>query len=249
MKIIDIHCHILHDIDDGAESISEAKEMLECAQQQGITQIIATPHYSSNIAAIYDLRFKELTLLAKNYNIKIHKGCEYDISYLSSSKFDSKILNIIDHQFVLIDFVNNLVTDNHIQSIYNLKIQGYSVVIAHPERLFSNKDIDVLEQLREEGCYFQINASSIIKLRGKKSFLFAKNLLENGMCHLIASDAHNNNRRKINMQSAYQKIKKFYGIDIANKLFFDNPKLLIENKQLHQIIIKKTFFQKIIDLF
>ncbi len=240
--MIDIHCHILPNFDDGAKDEEASLAMLQQAANQGVDTIVVTPHYRDDCLEEYQTKFEQLVKQASELNIKLLRGFEYDMSYLMHEKHEI-LFQILDCNFVLIDFVNDFVTEQHLQLIDNLLTQ-YKVVIAHPERLFGSDDIAMLRELKEKGCYLQINARSLLSKAHKPTLKFAHRLMRENLIHLVGSDAHDNVHRTINNKTAYDEITKRYGSTVADALFIENNKLLLEDKEVPVVELNLSFWSK-----
>jgi protein-tyrosine phosphatase len=228
--MIDIHSHILHGIDDGARSFEKSIEMLNAAKQDGITSIITTPHYSSGIYGKMLERLEKLRPEAAKLDIELHPGCEYDFSSLS--RLESLISVGNDNKYVLIDFCSSFLSPMTKNFLFEWQSRGYTIIIAHPERLFSKSEIPVLKDFVESDIYFQLNAGSFRGDYGRGAKRMAKLLLKNGLCHFIGSDAHS--IRNYNGQIPYcrKHITKRYGADMEKVIFEKNPSRLLAGNTL-----------------
>jgi protein-tyrosine phosphatase len=228
--MIDIHSHILNAIDDGARSFEKSIEMLNAAKQDGITTIITTPHYSSNIEEKIRERLEKLRPEAAKIDIELYSGCEYDFSSLS--RLDSLISVGNDRKYVLIDFCSSFLSPMTKNFLFEWQSRGYTIIIAHPERLFSKAEIPVLKDFTEADIYFQLNAGSFLGDYGRRAKRMARRLLKSGLCHFIASDAHS--IRNYNGQIPYCRkyIAKRYGTDMEKVIFEENPERMLAGKPL-----------------
>lgn len=236
--MIDIHNHILYHMDDGSSSIEETKKMLHIAVKEGITSIIATPHYiiGSNGYVLHELnaRYREVCELIEQEQlpIKLYLGNELFADAMLTDKLvegDCHTLN--KSQYVLIEFSPG--TSEHIVEtiIYNVVLKGYRPIIAHPERTFNRKNhMELLRDLIRKGCYIQVNGGSIKGLYGDEIRKFAHALLKYKMVHFVASDAHTSRRRAPKLKRAYDMVKNGYGEAYANRLFIENGQQVIQHE-------------------
>ncbi len=195
---IDIHSHILPGIDDGAKNIEESLELISEMKKLGFSKIIGTPH-------IYQGLFDNTNLsIKKSYNklynktqdgIKINYAAEYllDNTIISKSK-NSKLLTIKDN-YVLVElsFFSQPLNLNEI--IFEATINGYILVLAHPERyryFFDN--MNDLTNLKKKGILFQANLLSLTDYYGKDVNRFLKKLMKLEMIDFFGSDFHNMNQ-------------------------------------------------------
>ncbi|MDM5329831.1 CpsB/CapC family capsule biosynthesis tyrosine phosphatase [Neobacillus sp. CF12] len=237
--MIDIHCHILPAVDDGAQSLSDSIGMAKKAVEQGIHTIVASPHhknsrYENPKQEIID-RVKELNeaLRLEKVDLEVIPGQEVRIYGEMLQGFEmGEILPVNHTPYVLVEFPSNHVPRYTEKLFYDLQTKGLIPVIVHPER---NQEIiersDLLYQLVKKGALTQVTASSISGDFGKKIKNFSLQLIEANLTHFIASDAHNITSRSFKMREALAVIGKKYGSDIVY-MFEENSSLVIEGKHV-----------------
>jgi protein-tyrosine phosphatase len=241
LSMIDLHCHILPGVDDGAHSLSDSLNMARKAVEQGIHTIVATPHHRNNRfenrkPSIID-RVEELNtiLIEEKIDVKILPGQEVRLhgEILEGYKA-GEILPVNHTPYVLVEFPSNHVPRYAEKLFYDLQMNGLIPVIVHPER---NQEIiersDLLYQLVKKGALTQITAASINGDFGKKIKNFSLQLVEANLTHFIASDAHNVTNRSFKMSEAYDLIEKKYGIEMVY-YFEENAATLIEGKHVYK---------------
>jgi len=186
--IIDIHCHILPNLDDGPSSLQEATAMLEEAIKVGISEIVATPHliWGDNLLSEEQVR-NTIEQLPKT--IKIHGGAEVPLMEAASLLEEGKLITA--GKMVLLDTPPLGKLPALEQLVFKLILKRLTPVIAHPERNSSFvSDRKRLEHLKDMGALFQINGSSLTGFMGKDAKKAAEKLMEWGIGDIIASDAH-----------------------------------------------------------
>lgn len=251
--MVDIHCHILPGIDDGAPDLSESIKMARKAVEQGIHTIVATPHHLNNQfenpKQQIIVREEELNRVfqIEKIDVKILPGQETRIYGEMLAGYEAgEIQTINNTQYVLVEFSSSHVPRYTEQLFYDLQMNGLVPVIVHPER---NQQImehpEVLYQLVKKGALTQITAASVAGDFGKKIKNFSLQLIEANLTHFIASDAHNTSRRTFRMKEAFDVIQAKYGSDYVY-LFSENAELIIEGghvyKEIPERIQKKKFF-------
>ena len=206
--MIDIHSHIVFDVDDGPKSIEESKKLLREAYSQGVRTIVSTSHRRKGMFETPEEK------IATNFLKKL-------------------IPTLNDSRYALIEFsMNTPYRDMH-KGLSNILMLGITPVIAHIERYdaLENNEKRVRE-LIDMGCYTQVNSSHVLKpkLFGE-TYKFMKKraqyFLERDLVHVIASDMHNLDHRPPHMEEAYDIIAKKYSEDKAKELFKDNPRKII----------------------
>lgn len=251
--MIDLHCHILHGIDDGARDLSESVRMAKKAVEQGIRTIVATPHHLNNRyenpkqSIIDRVRKLNQVLLEEKIDLNVLPGQETRIYGEMVEGYEiGEILPINHTQYVLVEFSSGHVPRYTEKLFYDLQTKGLIPVIVHPER---NQEIierpELLYQLVKKGALTQVTAASICGDFGKKIKSFSLQLIEANLTHFIASDAHNTSNRTFKMREAFDMVQAKYGNDMVY-LFEENAELVIEGshvyKEVPERIKKKKFF-------
>jgi protein-tyrosine phosphatase len=198
--ITDIHNHILPGIDDGAQNVEDSIGLLEKFREIGITKFIATPHIMNDyypntpetINNALDLLSIEINKSESLKNTEIQFAAEYmmDQSFLDLIE-NTKLLTLKDNM-VLVEMSYFQAPINLNEILFKLQTSGYKPVLAHPERyaFYHSKDLSKYEELKNRGCYFQMNTLSLTPHYGSNMQKIASKLLENGMIDFIGSDTH-----------------------------------------------------------
>ncbi|MGL5820112.1 MAG: tyrosine-protein phosphatase [Sarcina sp.] len=214
--MIDIHSHIIPNIDDGAKSIEIAISMLKKAQVSGTQKIVLTPHYYKGKFMTPIEKIKELTLEVQklcdehDIYIKVYFGQEvFFTKYILEDLKEGIIGTINDSRYMLIEFdPEDLDREEAIEELYELKIRGITPIIAHPERykIFQDKP-NKINLFIEEGYLFQLNAGSINGIFGKEAKKVAEKYLKNNIYSFIGSDGHSNRTRTTDISKHIQRIE------------------------------------------
>lgn len=222
--MIDIHCHLLYGVDDGAKSLEESKAMLREAKRQGIKAIILTPHYRRGMFP-FDLEqifqnYIEVRKYAERVGIRLLLGTEYHmnddcIQYLSSGR----CLTLAGSSYVLTEYSYETEYAYIRNMTQKLLSNGYIPVIAHVERYRCLvEDIENVEELRSIGAYIQVNADAILGLDGRKTKKYTKQLLKEELIDMVASDSHGIEHRVCHMAQCREYISKKYGEKTARRV-------------------------------
>lgn len=232
--MIDIHCHILPGIDDGAKDLPEALALLRMAIDDGITRMVLTPHLHigrfDNTNAVIEPEYLALKQAA------IDEGLTIELAFSAEVRLDSDILALIvtgklpmygvvdGQQFMLLELPHSHIPVGSEELVKFLKHNKITPVIAHPER---NRDLlkspHKIKQFSRLGCWFQITAGSIVGQFGEKCQQLALYYLEQGLIDVVASDAHNIKRRPPILSTARMRVVELLGEQQAQQLFYDNP--------------------------
>lgn len=235
---IDIHSHILPGIDDGAENIEEALKMLRCAAQEGITQMIATPHfhYRRGHASAEKVR-ETLDKLQSAANreklpIKLYAGNElYYTHELLEQVKEGRVLTLAESDYILLEFSTASEPRKIQNAVYEFLSEGYSPVIAHIERYQAFlENTEFAEEIAKMGAYYQLNASSLTETFGWRLKKFAKHMLQEGLVQFVATDAHDSSLRKPAYGKAEEWLVKKIGKTETQKLFVENPEKILQNE-------------------
>jgi protein-tyrosine phosphatase len=228
---VDIHSHILYGLDDGARTLEDSVAMLELAALSGTTDIVATPHangrYSFN-PALVDERIAELSARTA---VRIHRGCDFHLQFdnIEDAVAHPDKYTINHHSYLLVEFPDLSVFGNTEAVLLRLLDAGLVPIISHPERHPQlPRMLDDLARWIEIGCYVQVTAASYTGLFGKPAKACAQELLERGLTHFVASDAHDAKRRTPDLNEAYSLLSDRWGEDRIRPLFVENPAAAVE---------------------
>jgi len=235
--MVDIHCHILPETDDGAVSLEESVEMCRMAAADGITTIVATPHMFDGVHQTPDretiLRKIDEVTAANGGCVEIVPGGEvrYSHEIFQEAEVPNTRIKINGSSYMLLEFAFQMVPPNIEMTIFQMLNAGLTPVIAHPER---NKRLqqhpEILATLIERGAFSQLDAGSLTKSFGPESYNTAKRLLEAGMAHFIATDAHHKERRRPILSAAVATAAEIVGEEYARAMVEDNPAALIKDR-------------------
>ena len=239
--MIDIHCHILPDFDDGASSLEEALEMARMAVLSGVTEIIATPHFRGETdfldqKSVIDRHFQMLADAVKRENIplRLHSGAEIlclpETVELATKK---QLPTLGQTQYVLTEFYfdeSYAYMDDMLSEIARC---GYKPVVAHPERYgVIQHDPRLLHRWARLGYVLQLNKGSVLGAFGPRADETANEILGMGLAHLFASDAHRSHSRTPHMGALCHWVDTFCDAGYAAILLSENPRRLLRNQPM-----------------
>jgi protein-tyrosine phosphatase len=236
--MIDIHCHILPGVDDGAADLSEAVKMAEIALADGIAGIVATPHIKEPLIDRQSLSIchEELTtrLEKRLIPVDIFLGGEVSV-YLDSSVFNFYTIN--GTKYILIELPSGHLPKNTGETLFNLIVNGFRPIIAHPERNFSIlKKPDILFDWLDMQVLVQITAGSITGMFGPDTKACARFLLQKGVVSFMASDAHSAGHRRPVLSAGVQAASRIIGGKEALKLVTTNPEAMLAGEPIPQFL-------------
>lgn len=238
--MVDIHSHILPDLDDGPSTVEESLELAHGAFNAGTRTLVATPHVLNcmNLAnnSQINRKFKEFkTLLQEKLpDLTLLLGTEiyFQPNLSQYANYDAATLNGT-RRYILVEFPLGDIPKQYERELAALARFGLTPVIAHPERnaLVIGKPA-LAGKMVEAGGILQMNAGSLTGLFGSTVRKVAQNLLKKGWVHVIASDAHDPVKRGPDLRKAVAEAAEIIGAAAAGRLVADNPRLLLEGKTL-----------------
>lgn len=235
--MIDIHSHLISNVDDGAKSPEETIELIKEAREAGITDIILTPHYIINS---YEQNAETLILLkdklqqiinSENINVNLHIGMEvYITDNLVEILKQNKILTLAGSKYLLMELPLNTNVQYLDMVIFRLIENNIIPIIAHPERYkFVQEDSSKVRELIDSGCLIQSNIGSILGIYGKKAKKTIKYLLKNDLINFIATDTHRKNTIYPLLEKGIKKIEKITGKEKVKELTNLNAQRILNN--------------------
>ena len=240
---VDLHTHILPAVDDGAEDVSEAIQMLQIAAANGTTDIVLTPHYlargmrstqmsKADLERMFGL-FKEVA--AQNFpKLNLYMGAEvFGVNNIEEVIADGQLITLNNTEYCLVEFGFH----DHLQRALGVldarARDGYKPIVAHPERyeFIQDQPRDVFRML-DKGALLQVNHTSLEGLSGIEAQDVAMLLIENNLAMCISSDAHSTFQRTPDLSEAYEFISSTFSPEYAEDLFFNNPKAILKGKRV-----------------
>lgn len=236
MKFVDLHIHLLYGSDDGAKDEKKMREILDAAYADGTRIICATPHFHPGFfgdnrersAAAFDRlkeyakKYDDLTLCLGN-ELRFSPGC---VGWLE--KGQCRTLN--QSHYVLVDFLENEKADIIMEAMFKILNTGYHPVLAHVERYEKfHHDLREVKALKEMGVLLQIDAWSPFGGWNFGSKMRSRRLLKEGYADLVASDAHDIDKRPPQMSTCYRYVIEKCGKEYAQQLFWGNPIKILQD--------------------
>lgn len=231
ISMIDIHCHILPDIDDGASSFDEAIAMAKIAAADGIAAIVATPHLNDTLYNPVEIsrRVSWLNHLLRleNIPVTVMPGCEVSVLFDAEQ---AKGFTLNDTSYILLEFQRTHISRNVGDILNQFVNKGFKPIVTHPERnpsVVANPNI-LLDALKErEHCYVQITAGSLTGEFGREVQQCSHHLLRSGVVDVIATDAHSSTNRKPMLSNGVKAAAEIVGAEAAQRMVFGTPAKII----------------------
>lgn len=240
--MIDMHNHILYGIDDGCKTIEESIETIKNMKKIGFNTIVLTPHYieDSSFKANNNLKLQKLEilkeeLLKNNIDVNLFLGNEIFINEsINELIINKEIRSINNTRYILIELPFNNQILNLDDYLYELKLKGYKIIIAHPERYTYFKDnYKEARKLYDSGVLFQVNYGSIIGQYGSSSLKLVKKLLKDDMVDFISTDIHKPSSSLFDkFDDIKYKIIKIIGEDKFKDISYNNILKVINDEDI-----------------
>ncbi len=236
LALVDIHSHILWDMDDGPAEMEQSIAMLQMATESGTTDIVATPH--SNYRYRYEPEKVRERIAALAAAVPggpaIHQGCEVHLSFdnVEAVIGDPRPFTINGGAYLLVEFPVSSIAGMG-RTLGMLLERGLIPIVAHPERnpLLQHLPDDFLECVAQ-GCRAQITAQSLLGRFGKSCEKAGWEMLERGLAHFVASDGHGTTDRVPRLDEAYAAAAKRLGEDDARRWFIDQPRAVLRDERV-----------------
>ncbi len=192
-----MHSHMIPGVDDGSDSVETSLELLRGFVDLGYKKIITTPHtrpdYFPNSQAELKAGLERLkpTLAAANLSIEVEMASEYFVDYEFLQQQDINNLLTFSGKHLLIELSTYQAPPNLFDTIFQLKIKGYQLILAHPERYgYYTSDFEQFEKLKDFGCQFQVNLLSLTGSYGKPTRDLAMKFFKQNMVDFLGTDMH-----------------------------------------------------------
>lgn len=224
--MIDLHCHILPGIDDGASDMEESLAMARMAVANGISHILATPHHQARGWVNEKKEVERLVnkvqeaIDAEGIPLTLFPGQEVRLYGELIQDIKADKIQFIDEedQYLLIEFPSTSVPSYAERLFYELQTMAVTPIVVHPERNRAiQEEPDKLRTLVDKGALAQLTGGSYIGEYGKDAQKMSKKLIDANLVHYIASDAHNTKTRKFYLKESYEALEKDYGSAFVEK--------------------------------
>jgi protein-tyrosine phosphatase len=244
--MIDIHCHLLPAVDDGAEDWDACLEMGRVAAADGINTIVATPHWPLNGDAPSAERVRELVAEvqqlydAEGIGIRVLPGHELVILPEAPEELvKGSVLGIAGTtRYVLLETPYHHLPFYLREIVFQIQSRGFTPVLAHPERnpVIQAKP-ETLRDYLDAGCLIQVTAGSITGRWGAPSKRAAEYLMRQGWCHVIASDAHSPNNRPPTLSEGVEAAAAVMGEEAARSAVTSVPAEIIAGQPVRIVSV------------
>ena len=242
--MIDLHSHILPDLDDGAATWEDSLEMARMAVADGIRTMVASPHLfrhrAVNLAeanpkgAILDkIREFKQKLAAAGLDLEILPGCDFPLCFEGLQLLENNEILTVNAggRFLLFEFPDSSLPPATEDICFRLTSKGIIPIITHPERHFIFMEMPrKLQRLIDLGCLVQLTAASLTGGFGRQVARAAREMLRKGYCHILASDAHSPSYRPPLLSKALEAASSLVGQARALAMVTTTPEKIIKGE-------------------
>ena len=236
--MIDLHCHRLPSIDDGASDLQISLQMARMFVADGVRVVACTPHILPGLyhntgpgirAAVAQLK---TALTQEGIELTLVSGSDAHIAgdFISGLK-TGRVLSLADSRYVLVEPPHHVAPPRLEQFFFDVQAAGYVPVLTHPERLtWINQHYAAIERLARAGVWMQITAGSLTGAFGKNARYWGERMLDEGIVHILATDAHDVSRRPPNLKRGFEHAAKRIGESEALHLVTTRPRGVLLNE-------------------
>ena len=254
--MIDVHSHVLPNIDDGSRSVEETANMLKEAHKNGFSGIICTPHYFEGYYEVQKNQVKAIIdALNRNiekqwHNFKLYQGNEIFLTnHFAEQIKKDRSSPMVNSGYILFEFPINDKPINIVGLVNQITDYGFIPIFAHPERYrYIQDDLSIINTLMENGVLLQCNYGSIIGQYGRKAEIIIKKLLQNDMVSFLGTDAHRQSTIYSRIRECTNEIYKIIKGEQFKEITETNPLKIINNEEIkpkEPRDLKLTFSEKI----
>lgn len=242
--MLDLHLHILANVDDGPASRDESAAMVQLAASLGYKRLVATPHLLEPLNADYVDRVIDerewLTSLAAESGIAMEAGFEVRVSPDIGARLESlEPITLAGSKTVLIELPFVGWPTYTEQALFDVTSAGFRPLLAHPERYAAAlENPSLIYTLHERGVLMQLTTGSLAGLFGKRSREVAEQFLRDGIVDVLASDAHSAGRRFVSVGEGLARANELVGSRRVAQLTNDNPEALLADTPLEAPVIE-----------
>lgn len=241
--MIDLHCHILPGIDDGAADVSVSLAMARAAVADGIEIQACTPHILPGLYANTGPRIRAATaelqarLDDEGVPLRLVVGADAHMTPDMASKLRSDAIpTLADTRYVLVEPPHHVAPPYFEGFFFDLLVAGYVPILTHPERLtWIEAHYPKMARLVAAGVWMQVTAGSLTGSFGRRPLYWAERMLNEGLVHILATDAHGADRRRPNLAAGRDAAARWVGAEEAERLVASRPRAILSDLPPSQI--------------
>lgn len=236
--MIDLHCHILPGIDDGAAALGVSLDMARASVADGVSVLACTPHI---LPGLYDnagpqiasaVQYLQDALEQEGVPLRLVTGADvHMVPDLIAGLRSGRIPSIAGSRYVLVEPPHHTAPPRLASFFFGLLVEGFVPILTHPERLnWLRHQYDTVRQLIRAGVWMQITSGSLTGAFGRNAQYWAHRMLDEGCVHILATDAHDTHRRPPDLSRGRDAAGARVGTEEAEHLVLTRALGVIENE-------------------
>lgn len=240
--VIDLHCHLLPGIDDGARDMSMSLAMARAFVDQGVEIVACTPHI---LPGLYHNTGPQISQAVAALRIALQ---EHDIPLQIVAGADNHVvpdfvgqlqrghlLTLANSRYVLVEPPHHVAPPQLDQMFFNILASGFCPILTHPERLsWIEQKYSLIRQLAAQGVWMQITCGSLRGAFGRRAQYWGEKMLDEGIVHLLATDAHDPQRRRPDLAEGRRLAERRVGATQAQHLVLTRPKAVVDDAPAYE---------------
>ncbi len=233
--MLDLHCHILPGIDDGAPDLTAALDIARAMVALGYTHIAPSPHTGGGVGgdvspALNETTRSQLTgaLGEAGIPLTLVANAEHCVGPILFDRLPQGATCIgPTSRWLLVELPWERIPQPE-QLLFRLQTKGYRLLLAHPER-YSYVDVDMVERLVERGVRMQVELGSFVDVYGDRARTRAEKMVEKGLVHVLASDIHRPKQVLEWLGQALNAVRDTYGEQALRRATLENPNAILKD--------------------
>ncbi|HUP43344.1 MAG TPA: CpsB/CapC family capsule biosynthesis tyrosine phosphatase [Thermoanaerobaculia bacterium] len=239
--MIDLHAHLLPGIDDGPSSLEEAVAMCRAAAEDGCAVVVATPHqrhalwWNGDAERLEELRAAVAAELGDAPRLLLGAEVRAGEGLLEALERwpRSEVTTLAGSRYLLLELSRVHPDPDPGGLVHELVVAGWRPVLAHPEEIqWLADDLPAIARLVALGATLQITGASLLGAYGRRIQEQARALLDHGLAHFVASDAHDLSGRPPGLAAAAREIARRWGPEVSELLTVTNPQAVLDDLPL-----------------
>jgi len=235
--MIDLHCHILPGLDDGAVDLSVSTEMAKAFVADGVLVVACTPHILPGLYHNSGPQIRRATIELQEHleregiPLRLVTGADNHITpnFVADVR-RGHLLALADTRYVLVEPPHHVAPPRLEDLFFALLVAGYVPILTHPERLtWINTHYQAIQRLVRAGVWMQVTAGSLTGGFGRNARYWSERMLDEGCVHILATDAHDVNRRPPNLSQGRALAAKRVGETAAQQLVMTRPEGILRD--------------------